>query len=67
MTSLLETLADQSRPVFDCKGHVPAVDVIEFLMIRPFIFYIVDFEANVRWHPVSTAFSVPADDFKCLT
>lgn len=37
------------------------MDVIEFLMIGPFIFYVVDFEANVRWYPDNTASSVPPD------
>ena len=59
-------MADQFGPVSDCKGHEPAVDVIKLLMIRPFVFYVVDFEANVRWYPGSTALSVPADGFTCL-
>ena len=37
------------------------MDVIEFLMIGPFIFYVVDFEANVRWYPGNMALSVPVD------
>ena len=36
-------------------------------MVRPLIFNVVDFEANVRWYPVSMALSVPADDLECLT
>ena len=42
------------------------MDVIKFLMIRPFVFYVIDFEANVWWYPGSTALSVPADGFTCF-
>ena len=51
--SLLKALTDQTRPVFDGVAHEAAVDVVEFLMICPLSFHIVDFKAYIRRHPTS--------------
>ena len=52
-SNLLEALADQTRPVFDGVAHEAAVDIVEFLMVCPLGFHIVDLEAYVRRHPTS--------------
>ena len=53
--SLLEALANQTWPVFNCIPHEAAVDVVEFLMISPLCFNIVDLETNVGRYPLSIA------------
>ena len=52
-SNLLEALTDQTRPVLDGVAHEAAVDVVEFLMVCPLRFHIVDLEAYIRWHPTS--------------
>ena len=49
---LLEALASQPRPVFDSGTHEAAMDVVEGLIVRPVGLDVVDFELDVRWHPV---------------
>ena len=49
--NLLEALADQTRPVLNGVAHEAAVDVVEFLIICPLSFHIVDLEAYIRRYP----------------
>lgn len=44
-----KTLPDEFWLVFDRTGHEAVVDVVEGLGVRPFFFYVVDFENDVCW------------------
>ena len=49
---LLEALAEQFGPVSDAVAHEAAVDVVEFLVIGPLFFDVVNFEADVWRYPL---------------
>lgn len=49
---LLEALAEQFGPVFDTVADDAAVDEVEFLVIGPLLFDVVDFEADVWRYPL---------------
>ena len=56
--SVLKALAEQFGPVFDAEAHEAGVDEVEFLVIGPLFFDIVNFEFDVWRNPLSTALSV---------
>ena len=62
---LLEALAEQFGPVFDAVAHEAAVDVIEFLVIGPLFFDVVDFEADVWRYPLFNHNSVSLNLLGC--
>ena len=62
---LLEALAEQFGPVSDAVAHEAAVDVVEFLVIGPLFFDVVDFEADVWRYPSSNHNSVSPNLLGC--
>jgi hypothetical protein len=48
---LLVALGDEAWPVTDGVAHISAEDEVKWLGVGPFGFYVVDFEAHIRWHP----------------
>lgn len=48
---LLVALFDKARPIFKRVPHAAAVDEVEFLVILPVFFNVVDFEADIWRDP----------------
>jgi hypothetical protein len=55
---VLEALAEQFGPVFNAETHEAGVDKVEFLVIGPLFFDVVNFEFDVWRNPLSIALSV---------
>lgn len=60
---ILKALLGQTGPVPNCRSQEAAMDVVEFLRIRPVGFNIVNLEADIRGNPLSiSAQAKPSDD-----
>jgi len=57
---ILITLTDESWPIADRGRHAAAVDEVEVSAVLPVGFDVINFEMNIRRHPVwSSALSAP--------